>query len=101
MQELLTARSIAIVGYGREGQSTYRYLRRIGVEKSCICILDRHPSIEAPDDICQFTGEEYLSHLSKAEIAIVTPGISPLTTEIAHYPGKILSQASIFFSEYR
>lgn len=96
---------IAILGFGREGVSTYSYLIRHGVTD--ITILDAR-SIdefsEAERVILEkekhILGENYLTTLSNYDMIVKAPGISPYHPQILPHRSRITSQTQIFFDTY-
>lgn len=100
--------SVLIVGFGREGKSVFTWLRS-HYPTTRIGIADRHV---APDRISGqmmdgaviYNGEGYLSHLSKYDTVIRSPGISPYLPEIASYSasgGHMTSATNLFFSRVK
>lgn len=97
--------SVLIVGFGREGQSVYRWLR-IHYPEIRIGIADAHLS---PDKtigldtmgVRLYQGEQYLSHVANYETVIRSPGVSPYAPELTAFlrnGGHMTSATNIFFS---
>ncbi len=67
---------IAILGFGREGQSVYRFLKKEpklrGLE---IWILDRNPKTEVPTQCKKRLGKQHLQHLERFDLVIRSPGV--------------------------
>lgn len=85
--EYLRNRTVLLVGFGREGQSSYRYIREYFPEKP-ITVADKNPiSIDDPFVTC-VCGEKYLDCISGFDVVLKSPGISfkdvsvPAHTEI-------------------
>ncbi len=108
---LLSDGAVAILGLGREGLSTYRFLRARFPGKR-LGLLDRQPLDAAPEDVRRIVagdplvepalGEGYLAALPGYAIAVKTPGIPPSLPEIqaAVADGlRLTSQAEIFLAE--
>lgn len=82
----LAARRILILGLGREGLSTYRFLRQ-HFPRLPLVLADRLPvarlgtevqEIYQHDEYCSFvTGDDYLDHLTGFDNIFKTPGIPP------------------------
>ena len=96
---------IAILWFGREGLSTYKYLKERGFHD--ITILDKRQFDDFPDtekSILQKEkyqlGETYWENLGKFDIVIKTPWISPYDDKILPYRHKITSQAQIFAENF-
>jgi len=102
-------KKILILGFGREGQATYKFLH-----KNCagvaLTIADRRTwdefSLEEKDILNQtgvkpLLGEEYLKNLEEFDLIVKSPGITPRLPEIqkAIKAGVEMSSATrIFFS---
>ena len=70
--EYLQGKKILVLGMGREGRSTLRFLQR-HAPLSSVVIADRNdPHIEG---VPGHFGEEYLSHLAEYDIVFKSPGI--------------------------
>ena len=93
---------IAVLGFGREGKTTLRYLLKYFPEKS-VAVFDRndqHP--ELPASVQYFGGEDYLSTLDSFDTVIRSPGISLRTSGLtpALQAGCYFTSATnIFLSE--
>lgn len=102
---------IAVLGFGREGQSTYRFIRKLLPAKE-ICVIDRNEAVRsnpllAHDKAVRFlTGDAYLEDFAVQMrsgafgIVMKTPGIS-----LKDYPDLLASpllssQADLFLRVY-
>ncbi|GHV72575.1 UDP-N-acetylmuramoylalanine--D-glutamate ligase [Bacteroidia bacterium] len=96
---------VLILGFGREGRSTYRHLRK-RYPQMHITIADQNTALRDDpavlnDDLLQFhLGDNYLQALEPYDRIIKTPGIS-----LAHHPlllkdPRITSQADLFLAEF-
>jgi len=75
---------IAILGFGAEGQSTLRFLKRLGYTD--LLVLDRQiPSEPMPPGVNSRFGLDYLSGLKMARTAFRSPGIRPFEPEIQEF----------------
>lgn len=97
----IVGHSVLILGYGREGKSVYRYLRRKypGIK---IAIADRQKVKLPPDrDLIFYTGKDYLDHLDKFDTVVRSPGVPARLVPLQRYAkkGHITSATNIFFSE--
>lgn len=95
--------SVLILGYGREGQSTHRYLHQHYPEKE-IGIADQKeeikPAVDSPVNL--HTGEEYLKNICRYDVIVRSPGVPLNLPELKHSieEGRQLTSATnIFFSE--
>ncbi|MEI6348987.1 MAG: UDP-N-acetylmuramoyl-L-alanine--D-glutamate ligase [Bacteroidota bacterium] len=101
--EKLAHKSCLILGFGREGKSTYRFLRSKFPDKE-IVVADGNSNLEITeyqnDNRSKFIlGVDYLSYINQFEIVIKTPGISLKDFEVSQ-PTEITSQTDIFLQLY-
>lgn len=72
--DFLRDKNIVILGFGREGVSTYNYIRKYFPEKP-IAIADKK-EIELDDEnVTLLTGDGYMEHVFDYELVIKTPGV--------------------------
>lgn len=98
----------AIVGFGLEGQSTYRFLLNQWVSPEDICIVDDKP-IEAPPWSSVFVWSGSYTHLAEAKQIFLTPGITLHmlaeklndTSLFATIRPRLTSQTHYFFEQYK
>jgi len=104
----LEKRSVLILGLGREGMSTFTFLRRcfplkvLGLaDKLSWAQLEEQTRqvIESDERVALFLGHEYLKSVSQYDIVFKSPGISPFIRELsaARELGKISSNTALFF----
>ncbi len=105
--DLFAHQRIGILGFGREGISTYKTIRKY-VPGSQMMILDKSElsaekkNILAADaNVKTFTGENYLEKLSETDLIVKSPGIPTMVLENFGYKGQIYSQADLFLRLYR
>lgn len=80
--EYLQDKSLLLVGFGREGQSSYRYIREFFPEKP-LTIADKNPvSLDDPYVTC-ICGEQYLDTINDFDVVLKSPGISFKEVDIA------------------
>ena len=100
--EYLENKSILILGFGIEGQSTYHFLRKHFPEKK-LCISDRnlklieeHPELTEDIYLEVVLGEDYLNCLDSYDLIIKAPGISLKDLDVSNILNKITSQLGLF-----
>ena len=99
-------REIAILGFGAEGQSVLRFLKRSPEYKNAeIWILDKNTALKKPAEknIYLQLGASYLKNLPQFDVISRSPGIPYLTPEIqkARRAGsRISSVTKLFFNEF-
>ena len=93
---------ILILGYGMEGEATYRFLRNHFQEKQ-LFIADRNSSlldtkVELMEDMDLelSLGENYLNGIEEYDLIIKAPGISLKDVDISKYENKITSELELF-----
>ncbi len=66
--------SVALIGYGVEGQSSLKYWQTKGAE---ITICDARPTLDAPEGVSTQLGPDYLKNLDRFDIIMRTAGLNP------------------------
>lgn len=72
--EFLKDKEVLILGFGREGRSTYNYIRRYLPEKVLAIGDGREQKID-DENVRYFCGGDYLSHIGKFDVVMKSPGI--------------------------
>lgn len=103
ISEKLRHQRILILGFGKEGQSTLRFLLE-HLQIKPAAIADQNPVSptllnQLPTDIQIHTGENYLSFVQDYDLTIKAPGI-PLRLIPNQFHYKITSQTNLFLSKY-
>ena len=96
INEYLTNKSIVILGFGKEGQSTLKYIQDNNIAYSRLAIADKNVNVPKQANIEYYLGDEYLSSLNDFDIVIKAPGISLKDIDISEFKDKITSQAEMF-----
>src|SRR5688572_4863600 len=93
-------KKIAILGFGIEGQSAFRWLKSQGATD--IVIHDVNESVTVPHGVKAVLGEQYLAGLDAYGLIFRSPGVLPTTFKtsvpvtsvmnefLAHAPGTII-----------
>lgn len=101
----LENKKTAILGFGREGRSSYRFIRSL-FPSSKITIADqnedlRHdPAFSDDPNIDFHTGAGYLDNLHDFGLILKTPGIPLRDISSVISPDKITSQTGLFLSAF-
>ena len=97
--------SVLILGFGHEGKSSYRWLRRhyptMQIDVADIHISDEDMASSLYKGSSFFTGDSYLSHVALYTTIVRSPGVSPYLFEVQSYiqnGGHVTSATNIFFS---
>ncbi len=95
----LKNKEIAILGFGKEGQSTYRFIRKYLPDKF-VTILDlkdisNNELLVGDNNIEVIWGDKYLDNLNKYDLIIKAPGISLKDIKDVEILNKITSQLEL------
>lgn len=93
-------KKVLILGFGREGKSTWNVLKKL----DCCALVDvadmAHPK-EKPEGIGKWTaGEDYQKCLNDYDVVFKSPGVV-LEKPFKEYTSQILSQTELFFQCFR
>ena len=102
----LKNKNIAILGYGKEGKSTYKFLRKYIDSK--LTIIDRNEKLYEQNDelkkdsnIDIVVGENYLDNLDIYDIIIKSPGVKIPHNTNENIINKIYSQMELALEFYK
>ena len=106
--EKIKGKNIAILGFGKEGISTYQFIRR-HLKEQKVTIVDKNPSLkenslfEEDKNVFFELGDTYLDHLEKFDLIIKSPGVrlkekdrSKISSKITSQIGFILEDTDLF-----
>lgn len=96
---LLENKRILILGYGREGKSTYRFIRKYFPDKE-IGIYDKNPIRDILTKAVIHSGDSFEDILKDYDMIIKSPGIV-LNSKDGSILKKLTSQTDLFFDYYR
>jgi len=103
MIELLTNivknKKVLILGFGKEGQSTYKLLSKLNVCERIDISDIKKPDYKFNSETKVYSGDTYLDCLDFYDIVFKSPGII-LTKEIHEYKCTITSQTEVFLAAY-
>lgn len=94
-------KKIIILGFGREGVSTYKLIREYLPEQKLYIgdgnksILDTNDFLKSDKNVYIICGKDYLNGLEKYDIIMKTPGISFVGMDISPFKEKIKSQIEL------
>ncbi len=92
--EKLKGKNIAILGFGREGKSTYKFIRKY-LKDIHLTIIDKKDFELKDTNITKVVGENYLDNLGKYDVIIKSPGISLNKIDTSSFIDKITSQLEL------
>lgn len=105
LKQRLDGKKVLLLGFGREGESSYRLIRNVWPEKK-IWIADRNPAVPenpvlASDPHVEFRcGDHYLGNLDEFDLILKSPGVSLVHLNQLLDPGRITSQTALFLEAY-
>lgn len=95
-------KNVCILGFGREGKSTYRLLKDLSPASVTVCDLfpvDRNANC-LPDEVRLICGEDYQKSLSDFDIVFKSPGIV-LEKQPCDLDCIVTSETQLFFEFFR
>ena len=98
LSDLIKDKRVLLLGFGKEGQATYKLLGEIG-GYSRLDIADMKHIDGVDEKTAVFSGENYMSVIDDYDVAFKSPGIV-LPKERAEYRCMITSQTEIFLQVY-
>lgn len=99
LSDIVSGRSVLILGFGREGRSTLKMLNRLGVHRQlAIADMNTPSDIEDPS-ITLHCGDGYLDVLDDYDVVFKSPGIV-LPKSWDEYKCLITSQTEVFMQVY-
>ena len=98
LKKLTEGKRVLILGYGREGKSTWKLLKKTNAFREA-AIADKNPQAGEPG-VRLITGDGYLEHLEEFDLVFKSPGIV-LPKPAGEYRCRILSETEMFFEAYR
>ncbi len=96
--EELKNKKVLILGFGREGRSTYNFIQNNNV--NCILgVADKNEIVDEKivnSNISLYTDEKYLDSIFEYDIVMKSPGISLKDIDYSSIEDKITSQTELF-----
>lgn len=98
----LKDKKIVILGFGMEGEASYRFLRKNFPEKQLfiadrnINLLDKKIDLMEDANLEVSLGENYLNGIEEYDLILKAPGISLKDIDISKFQNKITSQLELF-----
>ena len=105
LKSLFRDKKVMILGYGREGKSTFRLLRGYFPELP-LAVADKNENLEkenpelTADRITLFSGNNYTGYLKDFDMVIKSPGISVFKEGLSQLDSKITSQTDLFLRNF-
>lgn len=96
----IKGKRVLLLGFGREGQSTYHVLKQVGGYEK-LDIADSSSPAGRPDgESLWITGPDYQKCLDQYDVVFKSPGIV-LEKPVEDYHCRIVSQTEVFFQCFR
>ena len=103
LKEITDGKSVCILGFGREGRSTYAMLTKY-CSPSCIAIADLsiidREAAGLPDNVELICGSAYQECLDRFDVVFKSPGIV-LGTSPDDLSCTVTSETQVFFEVFR
>lgn len=96
----LRDKNIAILGFGKEGKSTYNFIRRY-LSNQKITIIDKKEQVLDDENVNIISGDNYLDNLGIYDFIIKSPGITLKDIDITNFKDRITSQLELVLEVYR
>ncbi len=96
----IKGKKVLVLGFGREGKSTFRLLKRLGSCKKIDIADVASPTGPAEGDSLWISGPDYQKCLDNYDVVFKSPGIV-LERPIEEYKCRILSQTQVFVECFR
>ena len=97
--EKINNKNIAILGFGKEGKSTYNFIRRYSNQTLTILdkndILKNNEYLKEDKNLKIITGDTYLNNLEQYDLIIKAPGIALLDIDLKNIENKLTSQLEL------
>ena len=97
---------ILILGFGKEGQASYRFIRKLypdillSIADKRIDLFENFDELKTDLNLNVISGENYLEKANEFEVIIKSPGISLLKCEQKIDAKKITSQTDLFLTQF-
>lgn len=97
----LIDKNIAILGFGKEGISSYKFIRRYLKDINLTIIdfnenlLEINPFLKEDSNVSFVLGNDYLNDLNKYDLIIKSPGVKLKNIDITNFEEKISSQLEL------
>ena len=99
--EFLKGKNILILGFGREGETSYKFIRehlkdqKLTIADMNEVIVEDYPYLAEDKNTKLVLGKGYLSGLENYDLIIKTPGLSLKDMDISKFKQKITSQLEL------
>lgn len=99
LSNIVKGKKVLILGFGKEGQSTYKLLSRLNTCGRLDISDIKRPQYRFGPDTEIYSGDTYMDCLDSYDIVFKSPGVI-LPKDIHEYKCKITSQTEVFLAAY-
>ncbi len=102
IKEIDSYDKVLILGYGREGKSTYKFIRKYLGDKHLYIadsneeLVSKNPELDSDDNVTLILGNNCLDNLDDYDLIIKSPGINFKYVDYSSFEDKITSQIDLF-----
>ena len=102
INEINSYNKVLILGYGREGKSTYNFIRKYLKDKHLFIadsnegLFEKNEELKEDNNITLILGNNYLDNLNDYDLIIKSPGINFKYVDYSSFENKITSQIDLF-----
>ena len=100
-------KKIVILGFGREGKSTYKLIRKylneqeLYIADSKTNLADENDFLKEDKNVVYKCGDDYLENLEEYDLILKSPGISLAKIDITKFEDKIKSQLELLLEFFK
>jgi len=102
INEINSYDKVLILGYGREGKSTFKFIRKYLSDKHLYIadsnekLVEANPELDSDDNITLILGSNCLDNLNDYDLIIKSPGINFKNIDYSSFEDKITSEIDLF-----
>lgn len=96
----LKDKNIAILGFGKEGKSTYSFIRRY-LKNQKLTIIDKKEQVLEDENVTIISGDNYLDNLGIYDLIIKSPGITLKDIDKTAFEERITSQLELVLEVFK
>lgn len=94
-------KKVAILGFGREGKSTYHFIREFLPDLELTILDQKDVEVLGDKNVSIITGDSYLNNLDDYDIIMKSPGVSLNHIDIHSFEEKIYSQMELMLQFHK
>lgn len=94
-------KKVAILGFGREGKSTYHFIREFLPDLEITILDQKSVEVLGDNNVSIITGDSYLDNLDNYDIIMKSPGVSLNHIDIHSFEENIYSQMELMLEFHK